>query len=103
MIGLEIHAQLATKTKIFSGAPTQFGAEPNTQACAIDLGMPGVLPVLNKEAVNMAIKFGLGANAEISRKSVFARKNYFYPDYRKVIKLANLNYQSLAKVTWIFN
>jgi aspartyl-tRNA(Asn)/glutamyl-tRNA(Gln) amidotransferase subunit B len=83
VIGLEIHAQLATKSKIFSGAPTRFGAEPNTQACAIDLGMPGVLPVLNKEAVNMAIKFGLGANANIAEKSVFARKNYFYPDLPK--------------------
>lgn len=83
VIGLEIHAQLATNSKIFSGASTKFGAEPNSQACAIDLGMPGVLPVLNKEAVEMAIKFGLGANAEITRKSVFARKNYFYPDLPK--------------------
>jgi aspartyl-tRNA(Asn)/glutamyl-tRNA(Gln) amidotransferase subunit B len=83
VIGLEIHAQLLTKTKIFSGAATLFGAEPNTQACAIDLGMPGVLPVLNKEVVLMALKFGLGVQAEISRKSVFARKNYFYPDLPK--------------------
>ncbi|RDI42859.1 Asp-tRNA(Asn)/Glu-tRNA(Gln) amidotransferase subunit GatB [Aquicella lusitana] len=83
VIGLEIHAQLATRSKIFSGASTQFGAEPNTQACAIDLGMPGVLPVLNQEAVIMAIKFALGANAEVARKSVFARKNYFYPDLPK--------------------
>ena len=83
VIGLEIHAQLATKSKIFSGASTKFGAEPNTQACAIDLGLPGVLPVLNKEAVVMAIKFGLGANADIAKKSVFARKNYFYPDLPK--------------------
>lgn len=83
VIGLEIHAQLATKTKIFSGASTQFGASPNTQACAVDLGMPGVLPVLNSAAVEMAIKFGLGCNAEIARKSVFARKNYFYPDLPK--------------------
>lgn len=83
VIGLEIHAQLATQSKIFSGAATAFGALPNTQACAIDLGMPGVLPVLNKEAVMMAIKFGLGANASITRKSVFARKNYFYPDLPK--------------------
>lgn len=83
VIGLEVHAQLLTKSKIFSGASTQFGAEPNTQACAIDLGMPGVLPVLNKEAVEMAIRFGLGANANIARKSVFARKNYFYPDLPK--------------------
>jgi len=83
VIGLEIHAQLLTKSKIFSGAPTQFGAEPNTQACAIDLGMPGVLPVLNREVVTMALKFGLGIQAEITRKSVFARKNYFYPDLPK--------------------
>lgn len=83
VIGLEIHAQLLTKSKIFSGASTEFGADPNTQACAIDLGMPGILPVLNKEAVLMAIKFGLGANAEVARKSVFARKNYFYPDLPK--------------------
>jgi aspartyl-tRNA(Asn)/glutamyl-tRNA(Gln) amidotransferase subunit B len=83
VIGLEIHAQLATKSKIFSGASTQFGAEANTQACSIDLGFPGVLPVLNQRVVEMAIKFGLGANAEIARKSVFARKNYFYPDLPK--------------------
>lgn len=83
VIGLEVHAQLLTKSKIFSGASIQFGAEPNTQACAIDLGMPGVLPVLNKEAVSMAIKFALGANAKVSPKSVFARKNYFYPDLPK--------------------
>lgn len=83
VIGLEIHAQLATTSKIFSGASTQFGAEPNTQACAIDLGMPGVLPVLNKEAVEMAIRFGLGTQAEVAHKSVFARKNYFYPDLPK--------------------
>jgi len=83
VIGLEVHAQLLTKTKIFSGAPTAYGAEPNTQACPIDLGLPGVLPVLNKEAVMMAVKFAFGANAEVARKSVFARKNYFYPDLPK--------------------
>ena len=83
VIGLEIHAQLATKSKIFSGASTQFGAPPNTQACAIDLGLPGVLPVLNKEAVVMAIQFGLSIQAEIAPHSVFARKNYFYPDLPK--------------------
>jgi len=83
VIGLEVHAQLATKTKIFSGAPTQYGAEPNTQACALDLGMPGTLPVLNEAAVKMAITFGLGTNADIAEKSVFARKNYFYPDLPK--------------------
>jgi aspartyl-tRNA(Asn)/glutamyl-tRNA(Gln) amidotransferase subunit B len=83
VIGLEIHAQLATNSKIFSGAATQFGAEANTQACGIDLGLPGVLPVLNQKVVEMAIKFALGSNSEIARKSVFARKNYFYPDLPK--------------------
>ncbi|MGH6634683.1 MAG: Asp-tRNA(Asn)/Glu-tRNA(Gln) amidotransferase subunit GatB [Gammaproteobacteria bacterium] len=80
VIGLEIHVQLATKSKMFSGAPTAYGAAPNTQACAVDLGLPGVLPVPNREAVRMAVKFGLAVHAEISRRSVFARKNYFYPD-----------------------
>ena len=83
VIGLEIHAQLATSSKIFSGASTAYGAEANTQACAVDLGLPGVLPVLNAEAVNMAVKFGVAINAEIGRESVFARKNYFYPDLPK--------------------
>jgi aspartyl-tRNA(Asn)/glutamyl-tRNA(Gln) amidotransferase subunit B len=83
VIGLEVHAQLATRSKIFSGAPTAYGAAPNTQACAVDLGFPGVLPVLNQQAVCMAIKFGLGINAEISPHSVFERKNYFYPDLPK--------------------
>ncbi len=83
VIGLEIHAQLATKSKIFSAASTAFGAEPNTQACAVDLGLPGVLPVLNAEVVRMAIKFGVAIDADISRESVFARKNYFYPDLPK--------------------
>ena len=83
VIGLEIHAQLATKSKIFSGASTAFGSDPNTQACAVDLGFPGVLPVLNAEAVRMAVKFGVAIDAEITRRSVFARKNYFYPDLPK--------------------
>ncbi len=83
VIGLEIHAQLATKSKIFSGASTAYGAPPNTQACAVDLGMPGVLPVLNREAVRMAVKFGVAIGAEIAPRSVFARKNYFYPDLPK--------------------
>ena len=80
VIGLEIHTQLATKSKIFSGASTAYGAEPNTQACLVDLGYPGVLPVLNKEVVRMACKFGLAVNATVAQRSVFARKNYFYPD-----------------------
>ncbi len=83
VIGLEVHAQLATKSKIFSAAATAFGAEPNTQACAVDLGLPGVLPVLNAEAVRMAVKFGLAIDAHIAPRSVFARKNYFYPDLPK--------------------
>ncbi|HEX6994225.1 MAG TPA: Asp-tRNA(Asn)/Glu-tRNA(Gln) amidotransferase subunit GatB [Gammaproteobacteria bacterium] len=83
VIGLEIHTQLATKSKIFSGASTAYGAPPNTQASLIDLGYPGVLPVLNREAVVMAIKFGLATGCTIARRSVFARKNYFYPDLPK--------------------
>ena len=83
VIGLEVHAQLATRSKIFSGASTAYGAAPNTQACAIDLGLPGVLPVLNKEAVRMAVKFGLAIGANIPPRSIFARKNYFYPDLPK--------------------
>jgi aspartyl-tRNA(Asn)/glutamyl-tRNA(Gln) amidotransferase subunit B len=83
VIGLEIHAQLATKSKIFSGSATAYGAPPNTQANLIDLGYPGVLPVLNSQAVRMAVKLGLAIGARIARHSVFARKNYFYPDLPK--------------------
>jgi aspartyl-tRNA(Asn)/glutamyl-tRNA(Gln) amidotransferase subunit B len=83
VIGLEVHVQLATRSKIFSGASTAFGAEPNTQACAVDLGLPGVLPVLNEQAVAMAVQFGLAVHAEIPEVSVFDRKNYFYPDLPK--------------------
>ncbi len=83
VIGLEIHAQLATKSKIFSAASTAYGAEANTQACEVDLGLPGVLPVLNQHAVRMAVKFGLAIDAEIAPYSIFARKNYFYPDLPK--------------------
>ncbi len=83
VIGLEVHVQLATKSKIFSGSSTAFGAEPNTQACAIDLAMPGTLPVANAEAFRMAVLFGLGINAKINQHSVFERKNYFYPDLPK--------------------
>ncbi len=83
VIGLEIHAQLATSSKIFSGASTAYGASPNTQACAIDLALPGTLPVLNADAVRMAAKFGLAIDAEVAPMSVFARKNYFYPDLPK--------------------
>ena len=90
VIGLEIHAQLATKSKIFSGASTAFGAEPNTQACAVDLALPGTLPVFNEEALRMAVKFGLAVDAEIGRKSVFDRKNYFYPDLPKGYQTSQL-------------
>ncbi|HSH42786.1 MAG TPA: Asp-tRNA(Asn)/Glu-tRNA(Gln) amidotransferase subunit GatB [Arenicellales bacterium] len=83
VIGLEIHAQLATQSKIFSGASTAYGAAPNTQACAVDLGLPGVLPVLNEAAVRMATKFGLATHSTVAPRSVFARKNYFYPDLPK--------------------
>ncbi len=97
VIGLEIHAQLATKTKIFSGSPTQYGAEPNTQADLVDLGYPGVLPVLNGEAVRMAVQFGLAVGASISRKSVFARKNYFYPDLPKGYQISQYELPIVAK------
>lgn len=97
VIGLEIHAQLATKTKIFSGAATAYGAAPNTQACAVDLGLPGVLPVLNKEAVRMAVKFGLAVDAEIADRSVFARKNYFYPDLPKGYQISQFELPVIGK------
>ena len=90
VIGLEIHTQLATKSKIFSGASTAYGAEPNTQACLVDLGYPGVLPVLNKEVVRMATMFGLAVNATVARRSVFARKNYFYPDLPKGYQISQI-------------
>ena len=83
VIGLETHAQLQTRSKIFSGASTEFGAAPNRQACAVDIALPGVLPVLNREAVVCAIKFGLAIGAHIAPRSIFARKNYFYPDLPK--------------------
>jgi aspartyl-tRNA(Asn)/glutamyl-tRNA(Gln) amidotransferase subunit B len=90
VIGLEIHAQLATRSKIFSGASTAYGAEPNTQACIVDLGYPGVLPVLNGEVVRLAVKFGLAIDAEIAHRSIFARKNYFYPDLPKGYQISQL-------------
>ena len=90
VIGLEIHTQLATNSKIFSGASTTYGAEPNTQACLIDLGYPGVLPVLNVEVVRMAVRFGLAIDAEVAQRSVFARKNYFYPDLPKGYQISQL-------------
>jgi len=99
VIGLEIHSQLNTKSKIFSGASTEFGAEPNTQACAVDLGLPGVLPVLNKEAVNMALRFGLAVNAQINQHSIFARKNYFYPDLPKGYQISQFEIPIVGKGT----
>ena len=83
VVGLETHTQLTTESKIFSGASTAFGAEPNAQACAVDLALPGVLPVMNKAAVQRAIQFGLAVGAKVAEQSVFARKNYFYPDLPK--------------------
>ena len=94
---LEIHAQLATKSKIFSGAATAYGAAPNSQACAVDLGLPGVLPVLNKEAVRMAVKFGLAVDAEIADRSVFASKNYFYPDLPKGYQISQFELPIVGK------
>jgi aspartyl-tRNA(Asn)/glutamyl-tRNA(Gln) amidotransferase subunit B len=91
VIGLEIHTQLATKSKIFSGASTAYGAEPNTQACAVDLGLPGVLPVLNEEAVHKAVIFGMAIEAHIAPYSVFARKNYFYPDLPKGYQISQMD------------
>ncbi|MEE8233520.1 MAG: Asp-tRNA(Asn)/Glu-tRNA(Gln) amidotransferase subunit GatB [Gammaproteobacteria bacterium] len=97
VIGLEIHAQLATKSKIFSGASTTYGAEANVQACAVDLGLPGVLPVINQQAIEMAIKFGTAVNAYIADKSVFARKNYFYPDLPKGYQISQFELPIVGK------
>jgi aspartyl-tRNA(Asn)/glutamyl-tRNA(Gln) amidotransferase subunit B len=83
VIGIETHAQLSTTSKMFSGAATAFGAAPNTQACAVDIALPGVLPVVNRDAVGKAVRFGLAVGANINRRSIFARKNYFYPDLPK--------------------
>ena len=90
VIGLETHTQLQTQSKIFSGASTRFGAKPNTQACAVDLALPGVLPVLNRQAVEHAIRFGLAVGAKISPASIFARKNYFYPDLPKGYQISQM-------------
>src|SRR5262247_2735520 len=97
VIGLEIHAHLATRAKIFSGSSTAFGAAPNTQANLVDLGYPGVLPVLNQEAVRMAVKFGLATGSQVANRSVFARKNYFYPDLPKGYQISQYELPIVAK------
>ncbi len=97
VIGLEVHVQLMTKSKLFSATPTAYGADPNTQACPIDLGMPGVLPVLNQQAVDMGIKFGLAIDAAIATQSVFARKNYFYPDLPKGYQISQYEFPIVGK------
>jgi len=91
VIGIETHTQLKTNSKIFSGASTSFGKEPNKNACLVSLAYPGVLPVLNEEAVNCAIKFGLAIDAKITEHSIFARKNYFYPDLPKGYQISQLD------------
>src|SRR5476651_2181183 len=97
VIGLEIHAQLATRSKIFSGAATAYGAPPNTQASLVDLAYPGVLPVLNAEALRMAVKFGLAIGATIARRSIFARKNYFYPDLPKGYQISQYEHPVVSR------
>ena len=97
VIGLEVHAQLLTQSKAFSGAATKYGAEPNTQACAVDIALPGVLPVFNKAAARMAVKFGLAIGARINHRSVFARKNYFYPDLPKGYQISQYELPIVAK------
>ena len=97
VIGLEIHCQLATKSKVFSGSSTAYGAEPNTQASAVDLALPGVLPVFNKEALRLAVKFGLAVDAEIGMRSVFDRKNYFYPDSPKAYQITQMDHPIVGK------
>jgi aspartyl-tRNA(Asn)/glutamyl-tRNA(Gln) amidotransferase subunit B len=97
VIGLEVHVQLATASKLFSGSSTKFGAAPNTQASMFDLALPGTLPVLNGEALRMAVRFGLAIDAEIGRVSVFDRKNYFYPDLPKGYQTSQLNHPIVGK------
>jgi aspartyl-tRNA(Asn)/glutamyl-tRNA(Gln) amidotransferase subunit B len=103
VIGLEVHVQLSTASKLFSGTSTEFGAQPNTQASIYDLAMPGTLPVLNKEALRMAVKFGLAIGAEIGKKSVFDRKNYFYPDLPKGYQTSQLDYPTVGKGELVIN
>ncbi len=96
VIGLEVHVQLNTQSKIFSGAATRYGAEPNTQACAVDIALPGVLPVMNREAALKAVKLGIAVEADINRRSVFARKNYFYPDLPKGYQISQFEIPIVA-------
>ena len=103
VIGLEVHVQLSTKTKLFSGASTSFGSEPNTQVDLIDLGLPGVLPVANKEAFYKAIRFGLATNAEINQVSMFDRKNYFYPDLPKGYQITQMEKPIVEKGSIVIN
>ncbi len=103
VIGLEVHVQLSTKSKLFSGTASQFGAEPNTQANIYDLALPGVLPVLNEEALKHAVKFGLAINASISKTSVFDRKNYFYPDLPKGYQISQLDFPTVGKGSLTIN
>ena len=97
VIGIETHVQLRTKSKQFSGASIKYGSEPNSQACLISLAYPGVLPVLNKESVNSAIRFGLAIDADIASKSIFARKNYFYPDLPKGYQISQFELPIVGK------
>src|SRR5882757_10349104 len=99
VIGLEVHCQLMTKSKIFSGAATAYGAEPNTQADGVTLGFPGVLPVLNGEALRMAVTFGLAVGAEVAERCVFARKHYFYPDLPKGYQISQYELPIVGKGT----
>ena len=99
VIGLEVHVQLATKSKLFSGSATEFGAEPNTQANIYDLALPGTLPVMNEEVLRMAVSFGLAVDAEIGKRSVFDRKNYFYPDLPKGYQISQLEFPTVGRGT----
>ena len=101
VIGLETHAQLSTCSKIFSGSSTAFGASPNSQASAVDIALPGVLPVLNRGAVERAIRFGLAVGATISPRSIFARKNYFYPDLPKGYQISQFTLPIVGSVNWL--
>jgi len=103
VIGLEVHVQLSTASKLFSGTSTEFGAEPNTQANIYDLAMPGTLPVLNSEALKMAVKFGLAIDAKIGKTSVFDRKNYFYPDLPKGYQTSQLDFPTVGKGSLVIN